>query len=93
MNLYSPIVRFLLARTLVLQQGVSDQEASRLAVIAFVLPGPLGLLTPTIIARNEVSAIPPPPPAGGGQIAGPKAAAALMAPAHEHKGKGSHHTS
>jgi hypothetical protein len=91
MNLYSPIVRFFLARTLALQQGVSDQEASRLAVIAFVLRGPLGLVVPTIIARNEAPPIVT-PPATGGVVPGPKAAA-LPAPAHEHKGKGGHHTS
>ena len=91
MNLYNPIVRFFLAQFLVQQQGVPASEASRLAVIALFLRGPLGLVAPTIIARNEAPAFAPLPPkssdvpiAKGG---------VLLPPAHEPKGKGSHHSS
>jgi hypothetical protein len=92
MNFSNPIVRFFLARILVLQQGVPEQEASRLAVVALFLRGPLGLVAPTIMARNEASAFAtPPPPQTGGVVAIPKGGA-LMPPAHEHKGKGSHHS-
>ena len=92
MNFSNPIVRFFLARILVLQQGVPEQEASRLAVFALFLRGPLGLVAPTIIARNEASAFAtPPPPQTGGGVPIPKQGA-LLPPAHEHKGKGSHHS-
>jgi hypothetical protein len=55
---------FLIARTFAQQQGVSDQEATRLGLLGGVIrPPALGIAAAAVIARNEAPVAPPAPPA------------------------------